>query len=122
MTKARVVSIDDWAKQRTLARREKNLVALLAVRDEIEAGFKAGFTAKTVWRYLYETGNVPCKYDTFLKFVNRNIRQAPPAKVSLPSSAPTPVPPAVKKEPAFNPPEELRGFHFNPIPCKEDLI
>ena len=116
MTKARVVSIGDWAKQRTLARREKNLVALLAVRDEIESGLEAGFAAKTVWRYLYETGKVPCKYDTFLKFVNRNIRQAPPLKLQIPSSAPTPVPPAVKKEP------ELRGFHFNPIPRKEDLI
>jgi len=122
MTKDQVVSIGDWAKRRTLARREKNLVALLAVRDEIESGLEAGFAAKTVWRYLYETGKVPCKYDTFLKFLNRNIRQAPPAKVPLPSSAPTPVAPAVKKETAVNPPEELRGFHFNPIPRKEDLI
>ena len=122
MAKTDARTIDDWAKQRTVARREKNLVALLAVRGEIESGLDAGYTARTVWLYLYEQGRIPCKYGTFLKFVNRQIRQPPPAKVPVAPSKPTPVTPEVKKGPVFNPPEKLPGFYFNPIPCKEDLI
>lgn len=41
MAKTDAETIDDWAKQRTVARREKNLVALLAVRGEIESGLDA---------------------------------------------------------------------------------
>ncbi|MET0268389.1 MAG: TraK family protein [Duganella sp.] len=114
MAKTDAETIDAWAGQRTVARREKNLVALLAVRGEIESGLAAGYTARTVWLYLYEKGRIPCKYGTFLKFVNLHIRQPLPAKV--------PVMPQEKKGPVFNPPEKLRGFYFNPIPCKEDLI
>lgn len=122
MAKTDAKTIDDWAKQRTVARREKNLVALLAVRSEIESGLDACYTARTVWLYLYEQGRIPCKYGTFLKFVNRQIRQPLPAKAPVAPSKPTPATPPAKKGPVFNPPEKLPGFYFNPIPCKEDLI
>lgn len=122
MAKIDAESINEWAKQRTVARREKNLVALLAVRGEIESGLDAGYTARTVWLHLYEQGRIPCKYGTFLKFVNRQIRQPLPAKMPVTPGKPTPVTPAVKKGAVFNPPEKPPGFYFNPIPCKEDLI
>jgi len=117
-------SLDEWASRRTSSRSEKNLVALLAVRDDIQAGLDAGYAVRTVWRYLHENGQVPCKYDAFLSFVHRYIRGARAAKAqSAPPlsarnfSAAAPKP-AVQKDS----PDEIRGFTFNPVPRKEDLI
>lgn len=117
-------SLDEWAARRTSSRSEKNLVALLAVRDDIQAGLDAGYAVRTVWRYLHESGQVPCKYDAFLSFVHRYMRSARAAK----SKETPPVParkfsaaapkPAMQKDSS----DEIRGFTFNPVPRKEDLI
>jgi malate synthase len=98
--------------------------ALLAVRDDIQAGLDAGYAVRTVWRYLHESGQVPCKYDAFLSFVHRYIRSARATKAKkappLPArnfSAAAPKP-AIQKDSS----DEIRGFTFNPVPRKEDLI
>lgn len=117
-------SLDEWASRRTSSRSEKNLVALLAVRDDIQAGLDAGYAIRTVWRYLHENGQVPCKYDAFLSFVHRHIRSARATKVK--KSPPVPArnfsaaapKPAMQKDSS----DEIRGFTFNPVPRKEDLI
>jgi len=117
-------TLEAWATRRASTPRQKNLVALLAVRDDIKAGLDAGYPALTIWRYLHEKGRVPCQYDTFRNFVNRYIRKGAaknPAKTPpVPARAPVLLP--LKTGVQKSPPEEIRGFTFNPVPRKEDLI
>ena len=117
-------SLDEWASRRTSSRSEKNLVALLAVRDDIQAGLDAGYAVRTVWRYLHENGQVPCKYDAFLSFVHRYIRSARATKAKETPPIPARNFSAAALKPAMqkNSSDEIRGFTFNPVPRKEDLI
>ncbi|KQN65200.1 hypothetical protein ASF04_20010 [Duganella sp. Leaf61] len=117
-------TLEAWATRRASTPRQKNLVALLAVRDDIKAGLDAGYPVLTIWRYLHEKGRVPCQYDTFRNFVNRYIRKEAaknPAKTPpVPARAPVLLP--LKTGVQRSPPDEIRGFTFNPVPRKEDLI
>lgn len=125
--------LGEWVKRRESARRDKNLVAFLAVRDDVKAAVDEGYAVKTIWANMHENKRVAFGYDTFLNYVNRYIRRPPsqlnvvaPAKpdsrlVSNPS----------RNFPATNPKETvpkvhtselLHGFTFNSTPTKEDLI
>ena len=104
----------EWVKKREVSRqrRDKNLVAFLALRADIKAAIGAGYTVKTIWEHLFETEKVSCCYETFLKYIRRHITQAkgshPEQKAGVVTKPQSPAP--------------LPGFTFNPIPKKEDLF
>lgn len=68
--------LDEWVKNRetSRARKDKNLVAFLALKDDIKAALDNGFSMKTIWEFMYENEQFKLRYETFLKYVNKHIK------------------------------------------------
>lgn len=119
-------SLANWVRETEGPRRRRtvNVAAFLAVRDDVQAAFDAGFPMKAVWAHLTSQGRLSCHYETFLKHVRRHITDAARPEPSMPGTAPVPASAAV---PA-SPPEPRRtdtsvpGFKYEPAPRKEDLF
>jgi len=47
-----------WIERRGLARSDRNLVAFMAVHDDVKVAIDAGYAVKTVWENLQETGRI----------------------------------------------------------------
>jgi hypothetical protein len=116
--------LGEWVKRRESAKRDSNLVAFLAVRDDVMAAVDAGYSVKTIWTNMHEAKRVSFGYDTFLNYVNRHIRRvgkdAPitaKAKPDLQTGS-AQGPPEKKAKP----PDPITGFTFNSAPKKEDLL
>ncbi|MEX3547654.1 MAG: TraK family protein [Burkholderia sp.] len=132
MAKSYPEQLGEWVKRRESTKRDKNLVAFLAVRDDVKAAVEAGYAVKTVWTNMHEAGRVQFGYDTFLNYVNRLIRRPQvdkAAKLTDASSTATATDtsskpkPAEKKAAAKTPkPAAPSGFTFNPSPDKKDLL
>ncbi|WP_109246555.1 TraK family protein, partial [Massilia glaciei] len=65
-----------WIKQRKSTRREKNLVAFLAVRDDVKQAIEEGYAITTIWENLHEGKRIAFCYNTFLTYINRHIRHS----------------------------------------------
>ena len=127
----------EWVKNReaTKARQDKNLVAFLALKSDVQAAMDAGYSLLTIWEHLHDQAKIAYRYETFLKHVRRHIKSRAPAASDL-SSGPPPDPPrssnsgraAASKlqSPAPPappvPPVRLAGFTFDAQPKKEDLL
>lgn len=129
MAKNYTDKLAEWVGQRESTRRDKNLVAFLAVRDDVEAALRTGFTARTVWLNLYEDGRVPFRYTTFLALVSRHFESAFKSRNQVGCRGALPASKVIQqakvdkiKKNNINNSEAIRGFTFNPIPNKEDLI
>lgn len=130
MAKPYVEVLGDWVTKRDSSRRDANLVAFLAVRDDVKAAVETGYPIMTIWKQMYEAKKVPFGYDTFLNYVNRYIRRvkAPASKdvVAQPpaNTAGKQKTPEMKSTPRLQtkPPEAIPGFTFNSSPKKEDLL
>lgn len=94
--------LGEWIQQKKSTQRNKNLVAFLAVSDDVKLAIESGFSVKTIWDNLHELKRIEFGYNTFLNYVNRQIRNIPKNK-------------SKKSNP-------LPEFAFNPTPNYEDLI
>lgn len=132
MAKPYPEQLAEWVKQRKSTRRDKNLVAFLVIREDVKAAIEAGFSVKTVWENMHESKRIEFGYDTFLNYVNRQIRQ-PQASRGATHPEPTPQvttdrnhtkPDTEQNKPAtkITKPGVLTAFTYNPIPNIEDLI
>jgi hypothetical protein len=110
--------LGDWVRQRAATTRDKNLVAFLAVRDDVRAALDAGFAAKTVWSNLHESKRIAVSYTAFLRYVRKFLDQA--AVSPLASQAPSTLPDGSSRH--ITPPAKPAGFVFNPTPKKEELL
>ena len=126
-----------WVKQReaTKARQDKNLVAFLALKGDVQAAMDAGYSLLTIWEHLHDQAKIAYRYETFLKHVRRHIKSRARAASDLSSSHPpdpprcstsgraaasklqSPAPPVPQV-----PPARLAGFTFDAQPKKEDLL
>ena len=135
MAKSYSQQLAEWVKQRPSTRRDKNVVAFLAVRDDVKEALDEGYAVKTVWAHMYESKRIEFGYDTFLNYVNRHLRPpeqqpaiAPNQVAGMPASVPKadPPKPAAKQpaapRPAAPAPGQPAGFTFNPAPNKEELL
>ncbi len=121
-----------WVKEKKSTPRNKNLVAFLAVRADIKEALDAGYPVKTVWENMHELKRIEFGYDTFLNYVNRQIRQ-PQTKQSIQSNEQNSV--QSQNHCATKPPDDninqtakttksgaLPGFNYNPVPNIEELF
>ena len=137
MPKTYPQELAEWVKQRevTKARQDKNLVAFLALKSDVQAAMDAGYSLLTIWEHLHDQAKIAYRYATFLKHVRRHIKSPAPAASDLPSSHPPDPPrsftsgraaasklqsPGLPTKPA--PPARLAGFTFDAQPKKEDLL
>ena len=122
-----------WVKARRSARQDKNLVAFLAIQDDLKAALDTGYTVKAVWANLHESGRTDLGYESFLRYVNRMIRneQADAADSATPPPSSPTAPAADQTAPAARDksrsavsarPAIPTGFVFDATPRKEDLI
>lgn len=133
MAKSYIEQLGEWVRHHESTQRDRNLVAFLAVRDDVKAALDAGYAVKTVWANMHESGRVKFGYDTFLNYVNRHIRQprtdnvaavtepsvaTSSARANKPEAKPSDKKPATKTAT----PAAVTGFHFNPTPDKKDLV
>ncbi len=132
MTKTYSEQLGEWVKQKESTQRDKNLVAFLAVRDDVKMAVESGYAVKTIWTNMHELKRIDFGYDTFLNYVNRQIRR-PQEKKSASSTEPKSAattysnntPPKVDvNKPAEKTTKQntLPEFTFNPVPNREELI
>jgi len=108
-------------KRNDRKRKDKSLVSFLAVRLDIKSAIDAGYSKKTIWEHLTETGKISYGYQTFLQHVKKHIKNEianketeTREKIKDDNSTPK------KQLPKKRPPSE--GFNFNSAPNEEDLI
>lgn len=116
--------LGEWVKQRESTQRDKNLVAFLAVKEDVKAAIEAGYAVKTVWANMSDTQRIPFKYDTFLNFVNRFIRRPQAVPASAISARNDQISTSEKNKQTVNIPKPAipTGFSFNSVPNKDELI
>jgi len=132
MAKSYPEQLGEWIKQRESTQRDKNLVAFLAVRDDVKLAVEAGYAVKTVWANMTESKRIEFGYDTFLNYVNRLIRRPQVDQAATLTAAESPATPdsirtkpkagAKKSAAKTTKPEAPAGFTFNPVPNKEELL
>ena len=133
MAKSYTEELSDWVSKRKAQRprQDKNIVAFLAVTGDVKAALDAGYSMKTIWEHLHETGRIEYRYETFTLHVKRHIRAKPLAgnqveqqqeqsKPQAPTAATKPD--QAQSEPRKTPPPSVGGFTFNATPKKEDLF
>lgn len=116
-------SLSAWvqAKEATRMRQDKCTVAFLGVRSDVADALEAGYTIKTIWEYLCETGRINYGYEAFRKHVRKHIgyaHQQPKATNNGEPKKGTTNNPRTKPAAAA----KARGFSFNPNPDKGELI
>lgn len=132
MTTSYADQLAKWVNEKKSTPRNKNLVAFLAVRADIKEALDAGYPVKTVWENMRELKRIEFGYDTFLNYVNRQIRQTQ-TKQSTRSIEQDPA--QSPKNSATKPPDDninqiakttkpgaLPGFTYNPVPNIEELF
>ncbi len=119
-----------WVQHRGLQRSGKNLVAFMAVRDDVKLAIDAGYAVKTVWANLHETGRIDLGYKTFLNYVRRCLGPSPETAAASPvrpaTTVAAPAPPSRVSNPVKTParvlPLAMPGFVYDPVPNKEELL
>lgn len=124
--------LGEWVKLRKSTKRDKNLVAFIAVRHDVKEALEAGYAVKTVWTNMHECKRIEFGYDTFLNYVNRLLRRSkmnPTTTLAKLISTPAiekgclkPKTGTKPSEPQTQKPAISAGFRFNAAPIKEDLI
>ena len=112
--------LGDWVKQRKASQRDKNLVAFLAVKHDVEAALEAGFAAWTIWENLREEGRIQFGYDAFRNHVKRRIGKTVKLKATAVINKPSESTNTLQKQDSKL--ETPAGFHFNAVPNIEELI
>ena len=107
--------IAEWVKQKQSRKRDKNLVAYLAVKADVQAAMADGYAAKTIWAHLIETKRIAFGYDTFLNYTKRQHLSETQEASCYPEK-----PQLENKQPTKTKPQP--GFSFNSVPNKEDLL
>ena len=133
MVKSYPEQLAEWVTQRKSTKRDKNLVAFLAVRDDIKLAVDAGYAVKTIWANMHEKKRLAFGYDTFLNYVNRYIRLKS-SKPADPVPAKTTPQQAIERGrqdkkiapisqgPKVKAPDTTTGFSFNPEPNAKELL
>ena len=121
--------LGEWLSRRNRKQRDRNLVAFLAVLDDVKDGLKTGYSAKSVWAYLLESKRIGFGYDTFLNYANRFIdseqryravtKSQAASKFLAPHIAPNRTASTAEKTVKS---EAQATFVFNPVPNKEELL
>jgi hypothetical protein len=110
-----------WLEKKTKTKRRLDTaaVAFLKVKADIIDAMERGYAMTTIWEHMRETGRVKASYETFRRHVKRYITvKIPPAKqVQVQPTKMADKPKNTQKKTTT-----IRGFHFNPIPNKDDLF
>ena len=103
-----------------------NRATFLAVKDDVKQALDDGWPVKAVWETLHEEGKIAFSYQTFRTYVNRLILkkrlETERGKVAGKGAGGGKPDQEGVRPVEKNSTAGIRGFRFNPIPKKEDLI
>lgn len=111
-----------WVKKKPAKqpRQDRHVIAFLAVKEDVKSALDAGYSMKTIWEYMQETGRIATRYETFTLHVKRYIKNAP-APVRQEPAAAEPAPQAKSKPKSKAKPQAaktastgIKGFNYNP--------
>lgn len=123
MNKRFTDQIGEWVKQREECRRDGNLVAFLAVQNDVGAAIRAGYTVEIIWKYMRANQRIDFSYDTFRRYVHCLISDTDQFGQQATEDKASPQPP---QQPGQHIPrsfpEKPKGFFFNPVPNKDELL
>lgn len=139
MNKKFSVRLDEWVRKKevTRVRKDKNLVTFLALKEDIKEALNNGFSMKTVWEFMYENEHFKLRYETFVKYVNKHIKneikiiktieKKPELTQQENNKTPKTKSPKILKSEKINNEQKhqdktISGFVFDATPNKEDLI
>ena len=135
MTKNYTDELAEWVEERSRQGRGRKLAVFFGVADDVRAALDAGYSAKTIWSNLQETGRIDFRYETFMRYVNRLIKKGMEARPGTQSGASLvaagaapaaletpPMPSATPRSPSASPARRagMPTFKFNPLPHRED--
>ncbi len=127
MSKRYSDQLGEWIKKKQSRKRDKNLVAFLAVKADVQEALGEGYAVKTIWEHMFENQRIEFGYDTFLNYTNRLIRRGNDLVIT--ANAKTQQQPLPKKKestkqepkPTTTKPQQS-GFIFDSSPKKEDYL
>ncbi|EJD6669369.1 TraK family protein [Providencia rettgeri] len=109
-----------WVKKKPTKqpRQDRHVIAFLAVKEDVKSALDAGYSMKTIWEYMQETGRIATRYETFTLHVKRYIKNAPARQVR-PQAASEPAPKGTSKSKTKSDAEKtaptgIKGFNYNP--------
>ncbi len=121
--------LGEWIKSEKNKRRDKNLVAFLAIKEDVEEALLKGFSAKAIWEHKVYLKEISFGYEPFLKFIkqqiiNKRVANSNPSERSPPSkNGDKPIQKLKNQEEGTQPQNSgIAGFVYNPVPNKEDLF
>src|SRR5450830_448894 len=85
MSKTYPEALGEWVAKGEASRPDRNLVAFMAVRDELRAAVEAGYSVKAIWRNMGADGRVVASYYTFRRHMNRYLRPSESADRAVPT-------------------------------------
>lgn len=116
MTSDYVNELEKWVKKRDEStkkkRLDKNLVAFLSIKNDIETALNAGYSMSIIWENLKDKGTLTCRYETFRRYVKSHITENRGEKTKS----------KVSKKTSKIITAEPKGFKFNPVPNIDELI
>jgi hypothetical protein len=138
MAQSYTKQLTEWVRQtRHSARRDRNRVAFMAVKNDVREALEEGWPVKTIWAHMVEQKRIGFGYDTFLSYVKRHVRATAQQSAAsragqLPTRTPAPrgrrssqlkedVTPE-SPDHASHGPEPISGFTFKAAPNREELI
>ncbi len=130
MEKSYPDQLGEWIKRQNKSLRDRNLVAFLAVVDDVRAAVEAGYSIKAIWTNMRESERIDFGYDSFLKYAKRLVAKPNQAaktssiEADVANNNPIQQKPATKTRThsLASSPVAGAGFTFNATPRKEDLL
>jgi hypothetical protein len=130
MEKSYPDQLGEWIKRQNKSLRDRNLVAFLAVVDDVRAAVEAGYSIKAIWTNMRESKRIDFGYDSFLKYANRLVAKpnqtakTPSTEPDMGNDKPVQQKPVTKTRAhsLASSPVAGAGFTFNATPRKEDLL
>ena len=120
-----VDDLEAWVKAKAIKKPDANVAAFLAVRDLVKARLDDGYSATIIHDFLRAGQHIDVCYDTFLKYVHRDVqppRKGPKARGRTARTVGHVLSAGIASTGKRNTSSGIPGFTFNSNPKREDLI
>lgn len=105
--------IAERARDKEVISPRSNRAAVLALRSDIQQAINDGWSVLAIYQTLHDEGQVTFSYQAFRRYVNRLLLGKDEEKGFSASKSGPKIAPAA---------DGVRGFSFNPLADKKDLL
>lgn len=129
-SEALLKELDEWVKTQKVQKNSVKL-AFLAAQDDIETALGAGYSMKTIWRFLKEKNLIECRYESFMRLAKEHLGNPSKSSAAHPRSeahsthrrqAEKPAPSKQDQEPSELSITSAKEFTINHQLSKKDMF